>query len=109
LQSGVAQSGERSGFRPNTGARFHPEGFGSQQVTAAHHRYSARRNIATCASCHREKDCVACHGTQAIGRGGFSPHPVGFASSPRCRTIGARNGRVCLKCHSKQDVLLRCR
>jgi hypothetical protein len=109
IRSGVGQSSKESGFRPNTGVAFHPPGFNAFRAGPGHHKFSARRNINSCASCHREESCIACHGTRARRGGGFSPHPPGFASSLKCRSLLRRNSRVCLRCHLGNSPQLRCR
>jgi len=102
------------------GRRFHPEGWADTRRGASHHSYEAQRNIAQCASCHREETCLGCHATQQVstnlyGRptnaaGAFiNPHPSGFASTEGCRSLAARNGRACLKCHARDDTRRACR
>jgi len=103
-----------------TGARrFHPQGWADEQRGPDHHAFQAQRNIAQCASCHREETCLQCHATQVVtenlfGRsinavGAIDPHPPGFANTDRCRSLAARNPRVCLKCHARDDPFRSCR
>jgi len=108
LRSGVSQSSRRGGFKPSTGLSFHPRGFAALKVGPKHHSHAARRNVRPCASCHGEKTCIRCHGTLGKKAGGFSPHGGGFARSSKCRSLAARNRRVCLKCHRPGDPKLRC-
>ncbi|MFH1132476.1 MAG: hypothetical protein V1754_14160, partial [Pseudomonadota bacterium] len=108
LQTGTAQSSKQGGFKPNTGTRFHPPGFTDKQVGPKHHSYSARRNVATCSSCHTEKNCIQCHGSRLTGRGGINPHPKDFGKSLKCRMLSKRNHRACLKCHPMESKRLKC-
>lgn len=58
------------------------------------HGQAARQSLETCASCHAERDCTACH--SAVGGGfRFSPHGPGF-DAERMR---AKNPSVCVACH----------
>jgi len=79
------------------GRRFHPEGVWTTmepgQRNRAHHAFEAERNLVACASCHREEFCISCHAQEV------NPHPPGWATSARCRSLRARNGRTCLRCH----------
>jgi hypothetical protein len=75
---------------------FHPPGW------ATSHGRDARRNVTTCASCHREPDCLGCHSADAAGLR-ISPHPPGWRGSARCRALDRANRRMCLKCHVTRD------
>ena len=84
--------------------RFHPAGWASSGVGPNRHASVARRNIAQCASCHREDDCLACHSADSMGQR-VSPHPPGWRGSTRCRMLDRGNRRMCLRCHITQDEL----
>jgi cytochrome c7-like protein len=99
--------------------RFHPKDWADPIRGPNHHSFQAQRNIAECASCHREETCLGCHATGEVSAnlynrpsspvGGFiDPHPPGFAATERCRSLAARNPRVCLKCHARDDARLGC-
>ena len=79
------------------GRRFHREGawttMNPGERTRAHHAFDAQRNLGACASCHREDFCMSCHAQEV------SPHPPGWPTSARCKSLRAKNGRVCLRCH----------
>jgi hypothetical protein len=107
---GVSDDPKTTAFpRPPEGSAtparaFHPPGWVSTSGlrSANDHSFQAQRNLAACASCHREDSCKACH--QAV-----NPHPAGFASSRRCRALASRSGRMCLRCHTDlDDASLRC-
>lgn len=58
------------------------------------HGQAARQSLESCASCHAERDCTACH--SAVGGGfRFSPHGPGF-NPDRMRR---KNASVCVACH----------
>jgi hypothetical protein len=60
------------------------------------HGQAARQSLESCASCHAERDCTACH--SAVGGGfRFSPHGPGF-DAERMR---AKNPSVCIACHGR--------
>lgn len=72
------------------------------------HGVEAQRSMQSCVSCHAEDDCVACHGAGAVGGGGVSPHPPGFASS--CATVLSASPAACVRCHGDAESLrARCR
>lgn len=57
------------------------------------HGQAARRGIESCASCHRQSDCVRCH--SAVGGWRVNPHGPSF---PASRTA-VRNAASCRWCH----------
>jgi hypothetical protein len=60
------------------------------------HGQAARQSLESCASCHAERDCTACH--SAVGGGfRFNPHGPGF-NATRMR---AKNPSVCIACHGR--------
>jgi hypothetical protein len=85
--------------------RFHPPS-GQWIRGPMLHAREAQRSLASCVSCHAERDCVGCHGARGVGTGLRSPHPPGFASGDCARDF-AHNSRACLLCHRASDVLLR--
>lgn len=83
---------------------FHPPGWANPGMGPNRHAAEARRNITSCASCHREEDCLECHSNEP-GKLGASPHPPGWRGSARCRALDSGNRRMCLRCHITQDEL----
>ena len=60
------------------------------------HGQAARQSLESCASCHAERDCTACH--SAVGGGfRFNPHGPGF-NAARAR---AKNPSMCIACHGR--------
>lgn len=60
------------------------------------HGQAARQSLESCASCHAERDCTACH--SAVGGGfRFNPHGPGF-NAARARS---KNPSVCVACHGR--------
>lgn len=97
---GIAQSSP-SGVA--TSVRFHPDPLtwsGPKRVPG-HHSYEAQKNINACVSCHVERDCVVCHGTQGVGGAGNNPHGPSFVN--KCSTMFAKNPRPCFVCHDPGD------
>jgi hypothetical protein len=86
------------------GREFHPPGWATRGAGPNRHATEARRNVAACASCHREEDCVDCHSNQPGGLRASS-HPSGWRGSARCRALDKGNRRMCLRCHITQDEL----
>jgi len=99
------------GFAVGGGLSFHPEGWSGPPGMPQTHAHAAQRNIGTCASCHSEDSCLACHATTDVASPGLgvSPHGPGFGQSVRCNALASRNRRVCLKCHAPIDPHLECR
>ena len=83
---------------------FHPAGWATMGIGPNLHAGEARRNIASCASCHREEDCLTCHSAQP-GSLRASPHPAGWRGSARCKALDRGNRRMCLRCHIAQDEI----
>jgi hypothetical protein len=86
------------------GGAFHPSGWATAGVGPNRHAAEARRNISSCASCHREEDCLTCHSAEP-GKLNASPHPKGWRGSARCKALDRGNRRMCLRCHITQDEL----
>jgi hypothetical protein len=58
------------------------------------HGQAARQSLESCASCHAERDCTACHSAVAGGFR-FNPHGPGF-NAARMRS---KNPSLCTACH----------
>jgi len=84
---------QQAGFRVTGrlgGASFHD----GRQAFFVGHGQAARQNLESCASCHAERDCTACH--SAVGGGyGFSPHGPGFDPE----RLRRKNPSLCVACH----------
>ena len=60
------------------------------------HGQAARQSLESCASCHAERDCTACH--SAVGGGfRFNPHGPGFNAA----RVRSKNPSVCIACHGR--------
>lgn len=81
------QTGVASQSRMN--AAFHT----GQPMWVLSHGTAARMGMESCASCHRQSDCVRCH--SASGGWGINPHGAGFEADARA----ARNSASCTWCH----------
>lgn len=97
-------------FGAGSSLRFHPLGWDGPPDSPQSHAFAAQRNITTCASCHTEDSCLACHATTGAARPGLdvSPHGPGFAGSIRCSALASNGHRVCLKCHEPGDPRNEC-
>lgn len=97
-RSGVGTRGAPA-FGTGDGQRaFHPFGWAGGLGAANLHAGEARRNLAACASCHRDNDCIRCHSAEAGGMKA-SPHPRGWRNSAQCEALDRGNRRMCLRCH----------
>ena len=87
----------------STTARFHPpkDIWSSAIRKPGHHAFEAQKNINACVSCHIERDCVICHGTQGVGGTGANPHGLKFRD--KCTTMYLKNPRPCFVCHDPAD------
>jgi hypothetical protein len=81
-RTGVASSGRMN-------AAFHT----GQPNWVLSHGQAARMGMESCASCHRQADCVRCH--SATGGWGVNPHRSGF----RAGALAERNVASCRWCH----------
>lgn len=101
---GIAQSSPAGVAAP---VRFHPDPtvWSAPKRVPGHHSYEAQKNINACVSCHVERDCVVCHGTQGVGGAGANPHGASFVS--KCDTMFAKNPRPCFVCHDPDDPKLK--
>ncbi len=62
------------------------------------HGQAARTGMESCASCHRQNDCVRCH--SAVGGWRINPHGPGFPAG----RLAARNAASCRWCHASIPV-----
>lgn len=105
-RSGLGTRGDTQFNSRDPAQQFHPPNWASQSTGAATnvHAAVARRNVAACASCHRDDDCIQCHSAEPTGLR-ISPHPPGWRGSTRCRMLDRGNRRMCLRCHIAEDEL----
>ncbi|MEZ4588972.1 MAG: cytochrome c3 family protein [Gemmatimonadales bacterium] len=84
---------QQAGFRVD--GRLGGQGFhDGRQAFLIGHGQAARQNLESCASCHAERDCTACH--SAVGGGfRFSPHGPGFDPD----RLRRKNPSLCVACH----------
>lgn len=82
LATGVASQGRLD-------VAFHT----AQPLWILAHGQAARIGLESCASCHRQTDCLACH-SSVLGRG-INPHGPGFDPG----RMAARNRVTCRWCH----------
>ncbi len=103
-RSGIGTRGDTAFESRDPDRQFHPAGWASPGPGANLHAAVARRSIGTCASCHREEDCLTCHSAEPMAPR-ISPHPRGWRGSLQCRMLDRGNRRMCLRCHITQDEL----
>jgi hypothetical protein len=80
VRAGVASQNMKSAFHD------------AQPMWVLSHGQAARLGLETCASCHRQGDCVQCH--SAAGGWGVNPHGPGFSGKG-----AARSASSCRLCH----------
>jgi len=81
-QTGMGSSGR-------IGPGFHD----AQPLWLLRHGQAARQSLESCASCHRQRDCIQCH--SITGAFSVSPHGPEFDA----QQYADRNRQVCLACH----------
>lgn len=87
VQSGLGSSGR-------LGVGYHD----AEPVWLLRHGQAARQSLESCASCHRQNDCVQCHGV--LGSFSISPHTRAFDAE----AAWARSPRTCLACHIRNPL-----
>lgn len=60
------------------------------------HGQAARQSLESCASCHAERDCTACH-SAVSGGFRFNPHGPGFDPE----RLRSKNPSLCTACHGR--------
>lgn len=82
------------GSQGRMNAAFHT----GQPLWVLSHGQAARMGMESCASCHRQTDCMQCH--SAAGGWGVNPHGPGFNAS----RMAARNQAACRACHLNDPI-----
>jgi hypothetical protein len=62
------------------------------------HGQAARQGLESCTSCHKQRDCVQCHGV--LGAFKVSPHGPDFDAE----RAWSRSARTCLACHVRNPL-----
>ena len=81
------------GVGMGTTGRLQPGFHDAQPLWLLNHGKPARQGLESCASCHKQTDCLQCHST--IGAFRISPHGPGFDASK----VQSKNARICFACH----------
>ncbi|HET9441645.1 MAG TPA: hypothetical protein VFO52_15820 [Longimicrobiales bacterium] len=76
-----------------TTGRIQPGFHDAQPLWLLNHGKPARQGLESCASCHKQTDCMQCH--SSIGSFRVSPHGRGFDA----KRVQDRNARLCFTCH----------
>lgn len=82
---------ERAGMR--TVGRLQPGFHDAQPFWLLNHGKPARQGLESCASCHKQTDCMQCH--SQLGSFQISPHGPGFEPN----RVQSKNARICSACH----------
>ncbi len=94
-KAGVAWSSP-IGLGVPAGDVFHPEGWYSFGGPGKHGK-EAKKNLATCVSCHTEADCTMCHSAESTFS--VSPHPGAGTWLKKCGSLAKKSPSTCLACH----------
>ncbi|MGD8321605.1 MAG: cytochrome c3 family protein [Gemmatimonadota bacterium] len=78
--------------------RLGPGYHNGQAVWLLRHGQAARQNLESCTSCHKQRDCVQCHGV--LGAFKINPHGENFDAE----RAWARSPRTCTACHIKNPL-----
>lgn len=70
----------------------------AQPLWLLNHGKPARQGLESCASCHKQTDCMQCH--SSIGSFRISPHGPGFDA----KRVQSRNQRLCFTCHLTDPI-----
>ncbi len=87
IQSGLGSTGR-------LGAGYHT----AEPLWLLRHGTAARQNLESCASCHKQRDCLQCH--SVLGAFKINPHGDDFDAA----SAWAKNPRTCLACHLKNPL-----
>lgn len=74
-------------------SRLGPGYHDAEPLWLLRHGQSARQALESCASCHRQKECLQCHSTTGAFR--VSPHGSDFDADD----VREKAGRTCYACH----------
>ena len=88
---------QHSLFTPDMCETCHPNSVLPSHEWSNVHSREARKNLATCQSCHPEGDiCLTCHSARTGLR--INPHPNDWGDM-KSRLKSASDGKTCRKCH----------
>jgi hypothetical protein len=76
-----------------TTGRLQPGFHDAQPLWLLNHGKPARQGMESCASCHKQTDCMQCH--SGLGSFRVSPHGPGFDAA----RVQKKNARLCSACH----------
>jgi hypothetical protein len=76
-----------------TTGRIQPGFHDAQPLWLLNHGKPARQGLESCASCHKQTDCMQCH--SGLGSFRVSPHGPGFDAA----RVQSKNARLCFACH----------
>jgi hypothetical protein len=78
--------------------RLGPDFHAGGPIWLIRHGQAARQNLESCASCHAQTDCTACH--SAVGAFKVNPHARDFDAE----RAFARSPRTCAACHIRNPL-----